>query len=482
MNFRVVFHLISHILLLIGVGMGIAWGVSAYFHDSEPAQLALGYSALATVLTGLVIKMGTRNETELTRRDGFGIVTFGWLFASIFSAIPYVLSGVIPHPVSAVFETMSGFTTTGASVLSGLEQLSRGILFWRAMTHFFGGMGVLVLCIAILPFLGVGGMQLFRAEMPGPSKDRLTPRITTTAKMLWGIYLLLTVVLAVLLRWGSMSWFDAVCHSFATMATGGFSTRSASLATFNSPYLEIVITIFMFLAGVNYALHFRALRGQVSAYFRDPEFRFYTAIVVLGSLGVAYHLHVQAGHGLGHALRSAFFQVISIITTTGFTTEDFNLWPVIPKLLLVLLMFIGSCSGSTGGGIKVVRIFVVLKAVAREVRLFMQPQAVLRVRFGEERLEPDIVSSIVSFFVLFLLIAVAGVGVMCFFAPDFQTAASSVAATLGNIGPGLGAVGPASTYAAIPVPGQFVLLVLMLLGRLELYTVLVLFFPMFWKK
>jgi len=482
MNFRVVFHLISHILLLIGAGMGISWGLSASFHDAEPAQLALGWSALVTVLTGLVIKMGTRNETELTRRDGFGVVTFGWLFASIFSAIPYVLSGVISHPVSAVFEAMSGFTTTGASVLMGLEQLPKGILFWRAMTHFFGGMGVLVLCIAILPFLGVGGMQLFRAEMPGPSKDRLTPRIATTAKLLWGVYLLLTVILAALLRLGHMSWFDAVCHSFATMATGGFSTRTDSIAAYNSPYLEIVLTVFMFLAGVNYALHFRALRGQGGAYFRDPEFRFYAGIVVFASLAVAFHLLLHARHDVAHALRAGFFQVVSIITTTGFATEDFNQWPVLAKLLLVLLMFVGSCSGSTGGGLKVVRLFVVLKAVAREIRLFMQPQAVLRVRLGAERLEPDIVSSIVSFFVLFLLVFVAGVGIMCFFAPDFQTAASSVAATLGNIGPGLGAVGPVSTYATIPVAGQFVLIALMLLGRLEFYTVLVLFFPAFWKK
>ncbi|MBP7829245.1 MAG: TrkH family potassium uptake protein [Kiritimatiellae bacterium] len=482
MNFRVVFHLVSHMLLVIAGGMAAAWGVSLYAGDPPLAQLALGFSCLGTLLFGLILKMATRGDTELTRRDGFGIVTLGWLFASVFSAAPFVLSGIIPHPISAFFEAMSGYTTTGASVIEVLEGLPRGILFWRAMTHFFGGMGVLVLCIAILPFLGVGGMQIFRAEMPGPSKDRLTPRITTTAKWLWGVYVLFTVVEAVLLRLGGMTWFDAVCHSFATMATGGFSTRTASIAAYRSPYIEAVITVFMFLAAVNFALHYRALRGKVGSYFRDPEFRFYLTLWAGAALFVSLILHARLDMGALHALRLGFFQVTSIMTTTGFTTADFEQWPVILKFALVLLMFVGGCSGSTGGGIKVVRLFVLLKAIGREIRLFMQPQAVLRVRLGEERLEPEVVSSITAFVTIFVMLFLVGTAVMCFFTPDFQTAASSVAATLGNIGPGLGLVGPMSTYATIPPAGQAVLIVCMLLGRLELYTVLVMLLPGFWKK
>lgn len=482
MNFRIVFHLVSHMLLVIGSGMAAAWGVSAFSGDPALAQLALGYSCLGTLLFGLILKMATRGDTELTRRDGFGIVTLGWLFASAFGALPFMLSGIIPHPVSAFFEAMSGYTTTGASVIEVMEGQPYGILFWRAMTHFFGGMGVLVLCIAILPFLGVGGMQIFRAEMPGPSKDRLTPRITTTAKWLWAVYVLFTAVETVLLRLGGMSWFDAVCHSFATMATGGFSTRTASIMAYRSPYIEAMITVFMFLAAVNFALHYRALRGKVGSYFRDPEFRFYLAVWAGAALFVSLILHARLDMGALHALRLGFFQVTSIMTTTGFTTADFEQWPVILKFALVLLMFVGGCSGSTGGGIKVVRLFVLLKAIGREIRLFMQPQAVLRVRLGEERLEPEVVSSITAFVTIFVMLFLVGTAVMCFFTPDFQTAASSVAATLGNIGPGLGLVGPMSTYATIPPAGQAVLIVCMLLGRLELYTVLVLLLPGFWKK
>ncbi|HOW98591.1 MAG TPA: TrkH family potassium uptake protein, partial [Kiritimatiellia bacterium] len=481
MNFRVVFHLVSHMLLVIAGGMAAAWGVSLYAGDPSLAQLALGFSCLGTLVSGLILKMATRGDTDLTRRDGFGIVTLGWLFASAFSALPFMLSGIIPHPVSAFFEAMSGYTTTGATVIPVLEGLPRGILFWRALTHFFGGMGVLVLCVAILPFLGVGGMQIFRAEMPGPSKDRLTPRITTTAKWLWGVYVFFTAIETGLLRLGGMSWFDAVCHSFATMATGGFSTRTVSIMAYQSPYIEAVITVFMFLAAANFALHYRALQGKVGSYFRDPEFRFYLALWTGSALFVSLILHTRLGMGALHALRLGFFQVTSIMSTTGFATADFERWPFVLKFTLILLMFVGGCSGSTGGGIKVVRLFVLAKAVGREIRLFMQPQAVLRVRLGEERLEPEVVSSIMAFVAIFVLLFLAGTAVMCFFTPDFPTAASSVAATLGNIGPGLGLVGPMSTYATIPPAGQAVLIVCMLLGRLELYTVLVMLLPGFWK-
>ncbi|NCC51405.1 MAG: TrkH family potassium uptake protein [Spartobacteria bacterium] len=310
------------------------------------------------------------------------MVTFGWLAAALFGALPYMLSGVIPHPVSAVFETMSGFTTTGASVLSNLESVPRGILFWRASTHLFGGMGVLVLCVAILPFLGVGGM----------------------------------------------SWFDSTCHTFATMATGGFSTRSASIAAFDSTYIDVIIIIFMFLAG------------------------------------------------------AGFFQATSILTTTGFCTQDFDTWPNASRILLILLMFIGGCAGSTGGGIKNIRIFILLKQTAREIRRFMRPKAVLQVKLDNAPVDSEVVSNITAFVAMFVLIFAIATFAMTFFVPDLETAFSSVIASLGNIGPGLANVGATKTYADIPSAGKAILTFCMLLGRLELYTVLVVMLPSFWEK
>ena len=484
MNLGPVFYLVSHALLLVGSGMLAAWGVAVYKHDPLPAQHALAWSAMVTLLASLVIRRVTHcNEEDIRRREGFGVVVFGWLAAALFGCLPFILSGVITNPLAAFFETMSGLTTTGASVLSNLESLPRGILMWRAMTHFFGGMGVLVLCVAILPFLGVGGMQLFQAEMPGPIKDRLTPRIQDTARLLWMVYVLLTVAEAMLLRLGGMSWFDAVCHSFATLATGGFSTRTASIHAFNSAYIETIIIIFMFLAGANFALHYRvAMSGQLKSYARNPEFRFYFFLWLgTGLLVTALLMRHGIAHGV-EALRAGFFQVTSILTTTGFATHDFDRWSGGTKLILLLLMFIGGCAGSTGGGMKVMRIIVVLKVVAREIRLFVRPQSVIRVRLGQEHLEDDVVSNIVAFVLIYALIFAAGALVMCAFVPDLMTAVSATAATLGNIGPGFSWVGPTTNYAAVPDVGKLVLSVLMLVGRLELYTFLVLFMPSTWEK
>lgn len=482
MNLRSVLQLISHSLIVIGVAMAACWGVATHMRDPNEAVQALAASSMITMCFGLVMYLLTRGPVELSRRDGFAIVTLGWVLASMLGALPYYLSGSISNPMSAVFETMSGFTTTGASVFASTENIARGILFWRALTHFFGGMGVLILCVAILPFLGVGGMQLFRAEMPGPSKDRLTPRIAATAKLLWGVYILLVVLQTVLLKAGGMSWFDAMCHSFATIATGGFSTRSHSIAAYNSIYIEIVVIVFMFLAGGSFALHYRLLRGKIGVHFKDPEFRVYLGILVLTTAVVALNTWKTVYDSFGSALRTACFQVTSIMTTTGFATADFDRWPVLSRMLLLILMFIGGCAGSTGGGIKVVRVMTVFKQMRRETRLFMQPQAVLPVKVGQTSLEPEVVSNIMAFVMLFFMIFIAGSLVMSFFTRDLITAVSSVAATLGNIGPGLGLVGPTSNYSTIPIGGQAVLTFFMLLGRLELYTVLVMFLPGFWRR
>lgn len=458
------------------------WLFSVGAQEAEATQFSLAFSGLAAVSVGLAVKMGTRDAVDLTRRDGFAVVAIGWVVASCFGALPFLLSGTISGFIPAVFETMSGFTTTGASVIPNVEIVPRSILLWRSVTHLFGGMGVLVLCVAILPFLGIGGMQLYRAEMPGPAKDRLTPRIATTAKLLWGVYILMGLLETLLLRLGGMSWFDAVCHACGSIATGGFSTRNASIGAYHSLYIEIVTMAFMFLAGVNFSLHYRALQGRPLSYFKDAEFRAYFAIWLAAGLLVSVNLWARHAAGFAHSLRAAFFQVTSIMTTTGFATEDFDRWPSFSRLLLVLLMFVGGCAGSTGGGIKVSRLLVVFKSLAREARLYLQPQAVLRVKFGGEILDPSLVSNIVAFVVTFCLIFTGASLLMCFFAPNIVTAATSVAATLGNIGPGLGAVGPMVTYADIPHAGKIILTLCMLLGRLELYTVLVLFMPSFWKK
>lgn len=487
MNKRSVFHLVAFVTLVIGAAMGLCAALSFYWDDPAYVQQSLLLSSAITAGVAGLLLILTHGDVNLSRRDGFGVVTFGWLFASFFGALPYILSGVIPHPVAAVFETMSGFTTTGASVLPAgnfqtLEMIPRGILFWRALTHWFGGMGVLVLCVAILPFLGVGGMQLYRAEMPGPSKDRLTPRITTTAKLLWGVYALLTLAEILLLKFaGGMNWFDSVCHTFATMATGGFSTRTASVGAYNSGVVDGIIIFFMFAAGVNFSLHYYALAGQPGRYFKDPEFRFYFFFWLICGLFLTMNI-LPVYDGVLHAVRDAFFQGTSVLTTTGFVTADFDRWPQASRMLLVLMMFVGGCAGSTGGGIKVVRIFIMWKKMIKEVRQFMRPQAVLQLKLGRKPVEDEVVGNIAAFFTIFVIVFALASFLMTFFTPDLETAATSVIATLGNIGPGLSAVGATQNYAAVPVPGQIILTLCMLLGRLELYTVLILFLPSFWKR
>ena len=482
MNIKGVLYLISYLLMVIGLSMAASFAVSVFYQDPVECRRALSYSGAVVLIFGFGLSRFTRGPVDLSRRDGFAIVAFGWLFASLFGALPYILSGVIPNPVSAVFETMSGFTTTGASVLSRIEFLPKGILFWRALTHFFGGMGVLVLCIAILPFLGVGGMQLYRAEMPGPSKDRLTPRIETTAKLLWGVYLVLCVLEALLLKVGGMPWFDAWCHSFGTVATGGFSNYDASIGIYNSLYFEMVITLFMFLSGVNFALHYRALKGEVSAFYRDPEFLAYLGIWLACCFAMTLNTWRNVFPSFWHAARASFFTGTSIMTTTGFVTADYEKWPALSKILLVLMMFFGGCAGSTAGGIKIVRLFVLIRTGLREMIIYIQPQAVIPVKIGRKPLDPAIVSHITAFFVTYVLIFVVASAVMTFFTPDMETAITSVAATLNNVGPGLGAVGPMDNYAGIPTAGKVILTLCMLLGRLELYTVLVLFLPSFWRR
>lgn len=483
MNFKCVFHVIAWLLAVVGVLMGGCGVVSLVHGEPALAWQALIYSAAGTLVAAAVLWALTRNQRELSRRDGLGVVAFGWLLAGMAGAAPFYLSGMVATPAAALFEAVSGMTTTGASVLGHLESLPKGLLLWRALTQFIGGMGVLILVVAILPLVGAGGMQLYRAEMPGPTKDRIEPRMASTAKMLWGVYMLLTGVLLLLLHALGVSWFDALCHAMTTMSTGGFSTHTASVAAFDSAAVEGVLIVFMLLGGINFSLHYRALRGELAPWWRDSEVRFFLGVFVGATLLGTLLLHyARAADGWTAALREVAFTCSSVMTTTGFVTGDYDQWPVAAKAILVLLMLMGGCAGSTAGALKAGRIQVMLKTITREVRHFMQPQAVIPVRMGRKLLSDEILLAILSFVALYLFVMLVGVLAMIPLTPNIQTAVSSVITCMGNVGPGFAAVGPTLNFAGIPDLGKAILALLMLVGRLELYTVLAIFMPAFWRK
>ena len=483
MNRRAVFQLVSYLTLVIGLAMIGCAGISCYYAESVELRYSFLFAGGLAVVFALLLRWLTRGPVNLSRRDGFGVVTFGWLTVTVFGSLPYLFSGVISHPISALFETMSGFTTTGATVLSNLESIPHSIHFWRHLTQWLGGMGVLILCIAILPFLGVGGMQVFRAEMTGPSKDRLTPRITTTAKLLWGVYIFISISEVILLHFvGKMGWFDAVCHTFSTVSTGGFSTRSGSIGAFNSSSIEIIIMSFMFICGINFQLHYFALIGKPSGYLKNSELKFYISLILIVLSIVTTSVYISDNGNIFTCLKNAAFTSISLITGTGYVTADYDKWPNAIRILLIAMMFFGGCAGSTTGSMKIMRINIILKSMLREIKTFMRPSAVIQTKMDGKSIEPMIVAQVGAFFSIFVLIFALGSFIMTFFTPNLETAATSVIATLGNVGPGLNAVGATQNYAAIPVAGQAFLTFLMLLGRLELYTVLILFLPSFWKR
>ena len=420
-------------------------------------------------------------DSSLGKREGYVIVSMSWLVISLFGSIPFILSGAIPNFTNAFFETISGFTTTGASILNDIEVLPKGILFWRSMTHWMGGMGIIVLTLAILPFLGIGGMQLFIAEVPGPTPDKIHPRITVTAKRLWGIYVLLTAAETILLMTGGMDLFDAICHAFGTMATGGFSTQNSSIANY-SPYIQYIIILFMIFAGINFTLHYLALHGKLKTVWKNEELRYYLKLMGGVTIIIAVSLILTHGLGIEKGFRYALFQVVSITTTTGFVTTNYLNWPFFLWMILFFLMFAGGCAGSTGGSIKMVRQLLLLKNSLLELKRLIHPHAIIPVRFNGKPVSQDITSNILAFFLIYILIFSLGSVFMSLIGLEFESAVGSVAATLGNIGPAIGSVGPVSNYADIPVVGKWFLSFLMLLGRLELFTILILLSPAFWKR
>jgi trk system potassium uptake protein TrkH len=484
MSVRHLVNIIGLLLVFVSIAMA-ATGLGASFYE-DGAAFALFASSGITLLVGIVAYSVTKFEGEITTREGYAIVTFAWTAMAVFGALPFLISGTLDGILPAIFEAMSGFTTTGATVFTDVEALPEGILLWRSVTHWLGGMGIIVLAIAILPYVGVGGMQLFRAEVPGPTSERLRPRITQTAKLLWGVYVGLTGVQIVLYRLGGMSLFDSVNHAFATLATGGFSTKNTSLAGFDSAYLHYVTIVFMYIAGVNFALHFRAATGRLE-YFKNEEWRFFTMVI----LGAGFFLMVSnlmAGTyeltvaGVEGAFRHGMFQSVSITTTTGFVSADFEMWVPAAQGLLVTLMFVGGMAGSTGGGIKAVRVLVLLRHTASEIRKHLHPRAILMVRVSRHTVREDVLLNILGFVSLYILLVLFGGMLLTFFGMDILTAVGASAASVGNIGPGLGAVGATDNYGWISDPGLAVIVFLMLVGRLEIYTVLLLFHPDTWKR
>ncbi len=481
MNLILTLRILGALLIYLSGTLLAPLPFSIYYSDG--VWLSFLLSALICFSVGGLLFRCCRSDKELSVREGFAVVTFGWTFFALFGALPYLLSGAIPSPLDAIFETMSGFTTTGSTILTEIESLPQSLLFWRALTHWLGGMGIIVLSLAILPMLGVGGMQLFKAEVPGPTADRLRPRIQDTAKLLWGVYLLLTALETLLLMLGGMSFFDAVCHSFATLATGGFSTRNASVAAYDSAYIDGVITIFMILAGVNFTLHFQLLRGRLNEVHRNEEFRCYLGIIFFTTLIIMlFNWSGETYQSLGENLRFSTFQVASIITTTGFGTADYETWPVLAQYLLVMLMFIGGCAGSTGGGMKVARILLLFKHAQVQLFRLIHPRAIRLVKLGNRPVDKEVLQSILGFFALFIGVFVLASLLMAASGMDLISGGAAVVACLANIGPGLGTVGPVDNFAAVPAFGKSVLIFCMLMGRLELFTVLVLFFPSFWRK
>ncbi len=480
MNILLTLRLLGALLMCLAATLLLPVPFSLYFSDGATPALLL--SALLTLIAGAGLFFTCRSERDLSLREGFAVVTFGWLLFSLFGALPFLFSGAIPGFIDAIFETMSGFTTTGATILTSIEGLPQSILLWRALSHWLGGMGIIVLSLAILPMLGVGGMQLFKAEVPGPTADRLKPRIQDTAKLLWGVYVLLTAVETLLLMFGGMNFYEALCHAFATLATGGFSTRDASVGSYQSAYIDWVVTLFMFLAGINFSLHYHALRGRLGEYWRSEEFRWYLGITLGATLLLVIFNQGRVYHSLLDNLRYSAFQVSSILTTTGFGTADYEQWPAVTQYLLVLLMFVGGCAGSTGGGIKVARILLLFKHAQVQLFRLIHPRAVRLVKLGDFPVERDVMQAILGFFALYMGIFVFASFLMAASGLDLISAGASVIATLGNIGPGLGSVGPIDNYAHIAPFGKSVLIICMLLGRLELFTVLVLVFPSFWRK
>ncbi len=479
MRLGTVLYLLGWFLLFFAGALLTPLFIDLWYGEGQGWVYAL--SAGISASAGLALVALIRPEKEIGYREGFAVVVFAWTAAGVFGALPYVFTGYLNF-VDALFEAVSGFTTTGSTVFPSLEGLPKSLHFWRALTQWLGGMGIIVLSLAVLPLLGIGGMQLYQAEMPGPTKDKLAPRIQDTARILWAVYLFLTVLEVFFLLAGGMGLYEAVCHAFTTLATGGFSTRTASVAAFHSAYIDYVITVFMFLAGVNFTLHYRFLKGDLGAYFRNEEFRFYVLVGFVGGfICLVFNFLAHTYTNIWNNLRYTLFQVWSVMTTTGYGTADFDQWHPVCRLLLLILMVFGGMAGSTGGGVKQVRFLIFFKFIRLQFRKLIHPRAVEILRYEGRRLSDDVTEAILGYMALYLLVFLGASILVTAQGLDLITAVSAVTATLNNIGPGLAKVGPTQHFGWLPSFSKLVLTFCMLAGRLELYTVAILFTPGYWR-
>lgn len=473
------------LLALLGAMMLLPLPFSFYFRSGDHWPI-LGSASLCMVLGALLFFFFRNAERKIARRDGFLIVATGWLFMVSFGTLPYLFSGAIPSFTDAFFETMSGMTTTGASILTDIEAQPEGILVWRSLTQWIGGMGIIVLTVAIFPILGIGGVELFTAEAPGPTSDKIHPRIQETAKRLWLIYVGLTVLLAALLKLAGMTFFDAVNHALTTMATGGFSTKNASIAAFDSPLIHYIIIVFMFIAGVNYSVTYMAFKRRFKKVWSNDEFRAYAGVVLLFiaifTAVVFYVQQGQSGSDLESAFRDSAFQIISLVTTTGFVSADYTAWAPVLTMLCFILLFVGGSAGSTAGGIKFIRHLVFFKNSFLEFKRLVHPRAIVPLKINGEIVAGKIITHVIIFLLLYLMVFLAGSVFMSVLGYDFETAVGAVATSLGNVGPGIGKVGPVDNFAWLCPSAKWGLSFLMLLGRLELFTILLLFTPYFWRS
>lgn len=494
LNYRIIFHFFGLLLIFNGGFMLVSAIFSLIYSDG--VTLELTSAGFITFLIGGLAMLNTRKYKKvMNKREGYIIVTIGWVVMTLSGTLPYLMTGSIPVFTNAFFETMSGYTTTGASILDDIEAVPKGVLFWRSLTHWIGGMGIIVLAVAILPLLGIGGMQLFAAEAPGPSADKLHPRITDTAKRLWLIYFGYTAAETLLLKLAGMSFFDAINHAMCTLSTGGFSTKNASVAFWNdNPLIQYIIIFFMFLAGTNFVLSYYMFKGQFKKIIRDDEFKLFTKFVFGFSAIAALLIYFKADVALSSinhpmvlgeaesAIRHALFQVISVITTTGFVTADFTLWTPFLTVFFFGLMFLGGSAGSTAGGVKVVRHLITIKNGFLEFKRALHPNAVLPVRYNKRSVSGDIVFNILGFFILYFMSFIIGALGFSMMELDFESAIGIAASSLGNVGPALGDFSPVDNYGALPAVGKWWSAFLMFIGRLELFTVLVLLTPFFWRN
>lgn len=480
-NIKLISYVIGILLWVEGGMFLICMGVSLFYHE-EAYRYFLYSSGINLLIGGGLMAYGRGADTWMTRKDGYCIVTFTWVMFTLLGMLPFWMSGEIPSVTNAFYETMSGFTTTGATVLDDIEALSRGMLFWRSLTQWIGGLGILCFTIALLPIFGGGNLQLFSAEATGVVHDKIHPKISITTQLIWTVYILLTGSLLALLYAGGMSPFDAVCHSLCTMGTGGYSTKQASVAFWNSPFIEYVIIVFMIISSLNYSLLVLCLQGKFKRLLKDDEIKWFLGSIAILTVIIAVTLFFKLHYAPEEAFRKALFQVATIHTSCGYATDDYTLWPRFTWMLLLFAMMTGGCTGSTAGGIKNMRIIILYHNIKNEFKRLIHPNAILPVRVNKHVIPQGTVNAVMTFTVFYFLCGMFGCTILLCFGLDFLEAFSTVLTSMGNTGPALGAFGPSATMNALPDAVKWILSFLMLIGRLELFSVLLLFSPLFWKE